>query len=81
MKFEDTTFCECLQKGFPVAGEMCDSVVEMVADPKAKDECLTMMALWKARADFNEKAISMMREDEYSEEMVKLAEDDAEKAS
>ena len=27
MNFEDTTFCECVQQGFPVAGEMCDSIV------------------------------------------------------
>ena len=78
MKFEDSTFCECLQKGFPVAGEMCISVVEMVDDPKATMECLAMNELWRTRADFNAKAISMMKEDEYSEEMVKLAQDDTE---
>ena len=46
MGFEESTFGECLQRGFPVAGQMVNSVVGMVPDPKLREGATTMNSLW-----------------------------------
>ena len=79
MGFEDSTFMECLQKGFPVAGHMRNSVVGMVSGPKQGDQKISMNSLWKKRSSFNEKAVTMMRENAFSDDMIKLAKEDSEK--
>ena len=65
---------------FLLQENMLNSVVGMVPDPKGEKKAgTTMNALWKNRASFNKKAVSMMKENAFSKDMVELAKDDAEK--
>ena len=72
-------FNEILQFGTPVAGEMGNSVVGMVQKKKKEMHPMSMTRLKKERKVFNEKAISMMRDAEFSVDMVQLALEDKEK--
>ena len=66
MAFEDSTFNERLQKGFPVVGQMENSVVGMFPNPEEHQDVQSMNNLWKNRTAFNEQAISIMKETEFS---------------
>ncbi len=78
MGFEDETFLERLRLGFPVAGMMDHSMVGMLAE-HGRPGLMTLDALWRNRADFNAKSLSMMKETEHSGDLTDLAwEDEAE---